>query len=126
MTQLTIVFIFIVSFTVHGQGTYDRLVGVYKAKDNAFEKWSVLKLYGDKRFTYGYGVGGCQDEIKGTWDIKGKKLIMTTDKEYLEDKTIFYPDMSLTSWTIKKNGIKPNGSIDSGCVQETRIHLKEK
>lgn len=125
MTRLTILFILTIAFTASGQETNDRLVGVYKAKDNAFEKWSILTLQRDKRFKYEFGVGGCQGEITGTWDTKENKLLMTTDKEFLDDENIFYPDMSLTTWSIRKKGIKPNGSVDSGCVKETRIHLRD-
>lgn len=124
MTRPTILFLFLVSFNAHGQGANKRLVGTFAPKNNAFEQWSVLTLQGDQRFTYNYGVGGCQDEISGTWDVKGKKLIMTNDKKFLNHDTIFYPDMSLTTWTIKKKGVKPNGSVDSGCIKETRLHSK--
>ncbi len=116
----------IISLAFLGQDSNDALIGVYESMDNKFERYSILILEKDKVFIYKYGGGGCQGEIKGKWTIANKKVKLTNDQEFLYHETIVYPDMSLTSWTVKKIGIKPDKLVDSGCLKENQLHIKKK
>ena len=79
----------------------------------------------NNRFTYKSGLGGCQTEVKGTWTVENKKLKFTNDKEFTDNGTILYPDLGLTTWTIKKTGIKPDGLLDKGfCFKVDKLHRK--
>lgn len=121
----TLIFLTVISLSVRGQESSDELIGVYESMGNKFERYSILILSKDNLFIYKYGVGGCQGEIKGKWTIENKKVKLTNDREFLNHKTIVYPDMSLTAWTVKKNGIKPDHLVDSGCVKENQLHRKK-
>jgi len=125
MTRLTFILIFFAALTARGQQRHDGLIGAYQAK-GGFEKYSILVLKADKSFTYEYGLGGCQGEVEGTWIVKKNKLILTNDNEFLGKEIAVHPDMSLTSWTIKKKALKPDGMVDCGCVKETRKHFRMK
>ena len=79
----------------------------------------------DNRFTYKSGLGGCQVEVKGTWMIDHKKLKFINDKEFTDDGTLLYPNRGLTTRTIKKTGIKPDGLLDKGfCFKDDKLHRK--
>jgi hypothetical protein len=123
---LTSIVLTIISLTVRGQDSTDGLIGVYESMDNKFERYSILTLNKDKVFIYKYKVGGCQGEVKGKWTIENKKVRLTNDQEFLNHETIVYPDMSLTTWTVKKIGVKPDNLVDSGCVKENQLHIKKK
>jgi hypothetical protein len=126
LKRLTLIFLFISSIGVRGQASYDGLIGVYKSTGDKFEKYSTLTLEKENRFIYKYGAGGCQGEVMGTWTIENKRLKLTNDKVFLNNETIVYPNLSLTTWTIKKTGVKPDKLIDSGCVKDNHLHKKVK
>jgi hypothetical protein len=125
LKRLTLILLTIISLNVRGQNSTDGLIGVYESKGNKFERYSILILNKDNVFIYKYGVGGCQGEIKGKWTIENKKVKLTNDQEFLNHGTIVYPDMSLTTWTVKKIGVKPDKLVDSGCVKESQLHIKK-
>jgi len=79
----------------------------------------------DYHFIYKSGLGGCQVEVKGTWTIKDEKIWFTNDKKFLGNDTSRYPDLSLTTWTIKRRGIRPDELVDSGCVKEDGLFKKK-
>ncbi len=100
------------------------LFGVYYSTDNRFERYSTMILSKDYHFIYKSGLGGCQVEVIGTWTIKDEKIWFTNDKKFLGNDTIRYPDLSLTTWTIKRRGIRPDELVDSGCVKEHGLFKK--
>ncbi|AXE18383.1 hypothetical protein DR864_11805 [Runella rosea] len=112
------------TFLTKGQSTHDGLIGVYESTSNGFEKYSIIILDKDNRFAYKAGLGGCQVEVKGTWIIEKKKLKLTNDNEFLNKETVYYPNLGLTTWTITRNGIKPDGLVDSGCVKDDKLHRR--
>ncbi|MCH7415849.1 hypothetical protein MM213_20280 [Belliella sp. R4-6] len=116
----------IISFSVRGQDSTFGLIGVYESTQNKFERYSILILEKDKKFIYKYGVGGCQGEVKGTWTIQDKRLEFLNDQEFLNNDIINYPNLALTTWTIKKKGIKPDKLVNSGCVKDNKLHVKNK
>jgi len=124
MTRLTYIIIFFTA-TTFGQGEHDGLWGTYESTDNGFEKYSIVVLKKDYSFIYKSGLGGCQVEVTGTWTIENKKLKFTNDKEFLDNDIIHYPNLGLTTWTIKKLGIKPDKIVDSGCVKADKIHRRK-
>ena len=107
-----------------GQDSTDELIGVYESTSNKFERYSVLVLEKDNRFIYKYGVGACQGEVKGKWTIEDKRLKFTNDNEFLDNETIVYPNLGLSTWTVKKIGVKPEKAVDSGCAKDGELHLK--
>ncbi|MGF1638992.1 MAG: hypothetical protein ACFCUU_18090 [Cyclobacteriaceae bacterium] len=125
MKQLILILLTIISLHVHGQSSSEGLVGIYESVGNKFERHSILILKKDSVFIYKYGVGGCQGEIKGNWIIENNKVRFTNDQEFLNHQTIFYPNLSLATWTVKKNAVKPDSLVDSGCIKENQIHLKK-
>jgi hypothetical protein len=124
MTKLAFILIFFTT-TTFGQSRHDGLLGTYESIDNGFERYSIVALNQDNRFIYRSGLGGCQVEVTGTWTIENKKLKFTNDKEFLVNNTIRYPNLGLTTWTIKKLGIKPDKIVDSGCVKDDKLHLRK-
>jgi hypothetical protein len=124
MRRLTFLLVLLTSLT-KGQSTHDGLVGAYESKSNGFEWSSVMILEKKNRFTYTSALGGCQTEVKGTWTVEDKKLKFTNDKEFTDHGTILYPNLGLTTWTIKKTGIKPDGLLDKGfCFKDDKLHRK--
>lgn len=124
MTRLTFILLFFTT-TTFGQGGHDGLLGTYESTDNAFERYSIVILDKEYRFIYKSGLGGCQVEVTGTWTIENKKLKFTNDKEFLDNDIIHYPNLGLTTWTIKKLGIKPDKIVDSGCVKDDKLHRRK-
>lgn len=123
--RLTIILTLIWATTSYGQSSRGGLIGVYKSNGNSFERYSIVTLETNNRFVYKYGLGGCQGEVKGTWKIVGKKMVFENDPIFLDDSTIHYPNLGLTTWTVKTIGIRPEQTVDSGCLKEDNIHLKE-
>ena len=122
---LTIIVIIISTLdTTRGQTSTDGLIGEYFSLENKFEGYSTMTLEKENRFTYSYGIGGCRGEIKGKWAIEDKKLRFENDSSFLDNKTIHYPDLGQTTWTIKKIGIQPDKIVDSGCVKSDKLHMK--
>ena len=107
-----------------GQTSTDGLIGIYESVDNKFERYSTLIIKHNNRFIYQAGVGACQVEVTGRWTIEDKKLKFVNDSEFLNNDIITYPDLSKANWKIKKFGVKPDSSIDSGCIVEEKIHRK--
>ena len=67
----------------------------------------------------------CQGEVKGKWTIESKRLNFTNDKEFLDNETIVYPKLGLSTWTVKKIGVKPGkAAVEGGCVKDGELHLK--
>ena len=124
MTRLTFILILFTT-TVSGQRGHDGLLGTYESTDNGFERYSIMILNQDNRFIYKSGIGGCRVEVTGTWTIENKKLKFTNDKEFLDKDTIRYPNLGLTTWTIKKLGIKPDKLVDCGCVKDDKLHRRK-
>jgi len=122
---LTILLTLIWAVTSLGQSSRGGLIGVYKSNGNSFERYSVMTLETNNRFTYKYGLGGCQGEVKGNWKIVDKKITFENDLSFLNDSIIHYPNLGLTSWTVKTIGIKPEQNVDSGCLKDDNLHLKE-
>lgn len=113
------------SLNAWAQESNDRLIGVYESIANKFDRQSVLILDKDSRFIYKYGVGGCRGEVTGNWKIENKRLALTNDNEFLGNDTINYPDLGLSSWTVKRNGLKPDKIVDSGCLKDNKLHRKK-
>jgi len=101
------------------------LQGTYQSIDNGFERYSTMILLTDNRFIYKTGVGGCQVKVTGTWTSNKGRLNFRNDDEFLNHSTIFYPNLSLVTWTVKKFGIKPEGTVDSGCLKDDKLHRKK-
>ena len=121
--------IFTISCIAQNNGQKNDLFGKFYSKNNGFEKWSIVELKKDGRFIYNYGLSACQAEITGTYIVVNKRIIFKNDLEFLNDKidelSPFYPDMSLTKWKIKKNFIKPENVVDSGCIKDKGKHFKK-
>ena len=113
------------------------LTGVYSSVNNKFERWSTMTLNGDSTFIYNYGLGGCQAEIKGTFTVRNSKIEFANDSEITSNEIVnltesdsliseigtpFYPNLSLVDWKVGNNFIKPLGTVDSGCLQESAKH----
>lgn len=127
MTRFTIILLLALQTTITwAQKSDEKIIGAYYSTANKFERYSILILENDNKFIYKYGVGGCQAEVKGNWRTEGKKLRLTNDDEFLNNDIIKYPDMSLTTWSIKRTGVKPDKIIDSGCVKDNKLHVKKK
>jgi hypothetical protein len=124
MTRLTLLLIFFTA-TTFGQGEHDRLLGTYESTSNGFERYSVVILNKGHRFIYKSGLGGCQVQVTGTWAIENKKLKFTNDKAFLDNDTIHYPNLALTTWTIRKLGIKPDKKVDGGCMEDDKLHRRK-
>jgi hypothetical protein len=69
-------------------------------------------------------LGGCQDKINGHWTIKNSYVILRTAVNR-DSVSYFMPDLNSNSWTITKNGIKPEKPIDNGCFKESALHQKQ-
>ena len=123
MRRLTFILVLLTT-TTFGQEVHDGLLGTYESTENGFERYSTVVLSKNYRFTYKSGRGGCQVEVKGTWTFENKKLKFVNDKEFLSNETIHYPDLSLTTWTVKKIGIKPDKFVESACVTDDNLHRK--
>ncbi len=122
---LTIIVIILSTLdTTRGQTSTDELIGEYFSLENKFESYSTMTLEKDNRFTYNYGIGGCRGEVKGKWTIENKKIRFENDTSFLHNKTIHYPDLGQTTWTVKKIGIQPDKIVDSGCVKSDKLHMK--
>jgi len=111
--------------TSFGQSSRSGLIGVYKSNGNSLERFSIMVLDGNNRFTYKYGLGECHGEVKGTWKIVEKKIVFENDPIFLKDSIAHYPNLGLTTWAVKTIGIKPEGAVDSGCLKVDNLHLKE-
>lgn len=95
-----------------------------KVRNGRLPKMGTFGIHGQKPITIDIVWNPCtlkQDALN-----MGNQLILTNDNEFLRNKIIDYPDMSLTTWTIRKRGVKPNHIVDSGCVKEKRMHLRMK
>jgi hypothetical protein len=123
--RLTIIITLIWTVTSYGQSSRGGLIGVYKSNENSFERYSIMTLETNNRFIYKYRLGGCQGEVRGKWKIVDKKIAFENDPSFLNDSIIHYPNLGLTTWTVKTIGIKPEGPVDSGCMKEDNLHLKE-
>ena len=84
-----------------------------------------MTLETNNRFVYKYGLGGCQGEVKGNWKLIDKKIVFENDAAFLNDSIIHYPNLGLTTWTVKTIGIRPEQAIDAGCLTDDNVHLKE-
>lgn len=124
MKVFQIILVLTFANSVFGQSTVNGLIGIYESRDNAFERFSSMILSEQNRFTYKYGAGGCQGEVTGTWKVENQQLIFENDPQFLNNGIIFYPDLSLTSWKIKRIGIQPNDDVNTGCLKETGLHIK--
>jgi hypothetical protein len=125
-SRLTILLTLIWTTALFGQTTSrDGLIGVYKSNGNSFERYSIMTLEANSRFTYRYGLGGCQGEVKGIWKVIDKKISFENDPSFLNDSIVRYPNLGSTTWTVKTIGIKPEQTIDSGCLKDNNLHLKE-
>ena len=102
------------------------LLGKYFSVKNSPEKSSELELKTNYRFTYSYRSSGCQGEIQGGWVNVNGKIKFTNDPEFIDKSKALYPDLSLVNWSIHKNGIKPDGALETGCFIEKNLHRKEK
>jgi hypothetical protein len=123
--RLTILLTLICVAISFGQTSRGGLVGVYKSNGNSFERYSIMTLETNNRFVYKYGLGGCQEEVKGNWKVVDKKVVFENDAVFLDDSIIHYPNLGLTTWTVKTIGIKPEQSVDAGCLKDDNLHLKE-
>jgi len=106
------------------QSSQDKLVGIYSSNANKFERYSVMSLEADKRFTYKYGLGGCQGEVKGTWEISDRKVKFKNDLVFTSDSIVLHPNLGLSTWSVNGRGIRPDQAVDSGCLKEDNLHLK--
>lgn len=111
--------------TTFGQSNRRGLVGVYKSNGNSFERYSVMTLETNNRFVYKYGLGGCQGEVKGNWSVVDKKIVFENDAAFLNDSITHYPNLGLTTWTVKTIGIRPEQAVDAGCLKDDNLHIKE-
>lgn len=123
--RLTTILTLVCVATTFGQSSRSGLVGVYKSNANSFERYSIMTLETNNRFVYKYGLGGCQGEVKGNWKVVDKKIVFENDAAFLNDSIIHYPDLGLTTWTVKKIGIQPEQVVDAGCLKDDNLHLKE-
>jgi hypothetical protein len=108
-----------------GQSSRGGLIGSYKSNGNSFERISIMTLEANNTFSYKYGLGGCQGEVLGFWKIVDKKIVFENDPTFLTDSIVHYPNLGLITWTVKTIGINPEGTVDSGCLKENNLHLKE-
>ena len=122
---LTIILTLIWTIKSYGQTSQDGLIGVYASSENKSERYSVMTLEPKNRFTYKYGLGGCQGEVKGQWKIINKKIAFENDPSFLNDSIVHYPNLGLTSWAVKTIGIKPEQMVDTGCLKEDNLHFKK-
>jgi hypothetical protein len=99
-------------------------VGQYVSVDSKFEKTSSLTLKTDSTFIYFYALSGCQNTIHGSWSAKNESIILHSG--YIKDTLVYIPDLNNFRWTITKRGLKPNGTIDTGCFKEKSLHVKIK
>lgn len=122
VVKLLALFISISScLNLRGQVAENGLVGNYYSSENKFEKFAAIELKKDGTFEFKYALGGCQNEIIGLWTIENKKLRFKNDLEYRNA----LPDLSLFLWTVKKNGIRPDGEINCGCLKTKKIFIKQ-
>lgn len=122
---LTIILTLVWTATSYGQSSRGGLMGIYKSNGNSFERYSIMTLETNNRFVYKYGLGGCQGEVKGSWKNVDKKITFENDPLFLNDTIVQYPNLGLTTWAVKTIGIKPEQAVDSGCLKEDNVHLKE-
>ena len=122
--RLTII-LTLLTMVAFSQDDNNGLQGTYQSIDNGFERYSTMILLTDNRFIYKTGVGGCQVKVTGTWTSNKGRLNFRNDDEFLNHSTIFYPNLSLVTWTVKKFGIKPEGTVDSGCLKDDKLHRKK-
>jgi len=122
VVKLLMIFISISwSLSLSGQTTENGLIGNYYSIENKFEKSAIIELKKDGTFEFKYALGGCQGEISGLWTIENKKIRFKNDLEYRNA----LPDLSLFLWTVKKNGIRPDGEINCGCLKPKKIFIKQ-
>ncbi|MCP9768481.1 hypothetical protein EGI22_11205 [Lacihabitans sp. LS3-19] len=123
--QLLLIFSIIVTLPSNGQTRKVDHAGVYKSNVNTFDRHSIMTLDTNHKFTYEYSQIGCKGEVKGKWEIVDKKIQFENDSIFLNDPKIPYPNLGLSPWVIWGMGIKPEKTIDSGCMEEHSMHLKE-
>jgi hypothetical protein len=107
-----------------------KVVGTYYCVSDRFEQYSRITLKPEGVFMYTAGTGGCQIEVTGRWRAEKNKLYLINDKEFQSNSAdtshyySFYPDMSLTAWTISLNALKPLHPVNSGCVVANKKHIR--
>jgi hypothetical protein len=101
------------------------LVGTFTSEGNKFERTSVMILFPNNRFKYKYAIGACQGEVTGTFMVDKNTLTFENDSLFLNNKNIVYPNLALSRWKVTRIGIKPEREVDSGCLKEVSMHLKE-
>ena len=102
------------------------LLGVYASDRNSEEQSSLLELRKNYRFIYKYRLGACEGEVRGVWGKVQGKLKLKNDVEFLNKGSIQYPDLSLVTWSINKNGIKPDDPFYACGFIEKSLHRKIK
>jgi len=115
---------FVISMPGNGQSNSVAIAGTYALSNRI--NYSIISIRNNYTFTYTYGLEGCVGEVTGTWRINRNKLFFKNDSAYLNNSSICYPDLSLSSWTVKKNGIKPADAITCTCSDIRFLHYKIK
>ncbi len=85
--RLWIFFILSISFLSIGiiPQESNSIIGVYSKKFKGYDAYSIVELLEKGRFKYLSGVGGCQSEITGDWEIQnGELIVFKIDSIYTE------------------------------------------
>lgn len=70
--------------SMNGQ-TSNNVLAVFSMKFDVHDAYSILRLFDDNRFKYSWGVGGCQTEVTGKWEVRdGAVLKFTMDSIYTD------------------------------------------
>ena len=115
--------------------------GIYRSKNNQFERFSEMRINKNGTFIYKYGLSACQDEITGKYQVQGKKIkfekdieftkkflqkqkdsLVKIDSTYKEMEILVYPELGV--WKLNSKYIKPGVKIDFGCIVIKEKHIK--